>query len=217
MPQAYYWIAAALLLVVLLVLASQRRRRKPSPVELPEDWPISARSVFNADERQIYRQLRAALPQHVVLAKLPLVRFCQPPREGNVRYWFQLLGTIHVSFAVCNEAGDVLAVVDLESRRGNSRRAQGIKDAVIAACNLRYLRCSPGEVPSLPELRGLVPLAEAAPAPPVNQTRAKLSSTVATRRQQRTNRWADSMAAADSAFGELGGVVEDLPSPALRH
>ena len=216
MSQAYYWIAAALLLVVLLVLTGRRRRGRASQVELPKDWPISPRSVFNADERQLYRQLRAALPQHVVLAKLPLVRFCQPPRQGDVRYWFQLLGTIHVSFAVCNEAGDVLAVVDLESRRGGSRRAQSIKDAVIGACKLRYLRCSPGEVPSLPELRGLVPLAEVAPVPPVNQTRAKLSSTVATRRQQRTNRWADSMAS-DSAFGELGGVVEDSPSPALRH
>lgn len=218
MSQPYLWITVALLLVVLLVLVGRRRHKRASKLVLPADWPLTARAVFSADERQLHRQLRAALPQHVVLAKLPLVRFCQPPRQGDVRYWFQLLGSIHVTFAICNEAGEVLAVVDLESRRGGSRRAQDIKDNVLAACGLRYLRCAPGEIPSLPELRGLVPpLAEPTPTPlPVSQTREKLSNTVANRRQQRTNRWADSTAS-DSAFGELGGVVEDPPSPALRH
>lgn len=218
MTQATLWITLALLLVTLLALIGLRRRRaRPSFAELPADWPLNARSVFSADERQVYRQLRAALPQHIVLAKLPLVRFCQPPRQGDVRYWFQLLGAIHVTFAICNEAGDVLAVVDLESRRGSSRRAQDIKDAVVAACNVRYLRCAPGEVPSLPELRGLVPpLVEPAPVLPVSQTSAKPSNTVAHRRQERANRWADSTAS-DSTFDELGGIVEDPPSPALRH
>ena len=83
MPQAYYWTAAALLLIVLLVLASLRRRGRPNKIELPADWPISPRSVFNADERQVYwRKLARIYPpykgyQDAADRRIPLV-VCEP-------------------------------------------------------------------------------------------------------------------------------------------
>ena len=220
MSQPYLWLTAALLLAALLLLLAGRRRagrRRPETVSLPGEWPLLPRRVFNAEERLLHRQLRQALPQHVVLAKLPLVRFCQPPRGGDTRYWFRLLGNVHVSFAVCDEAGHVLAVVDLEGPRGVSRRAQQTKDAVFRVLGLRYLRCVSGELPSLGELRALVPpLPAVTAATPVQASSERLSSTVASRRQQRNAPWADS-SGVDSSFGALGGVVDDAPPPTLRH
>ena len=50
---------------------------------LPTDWALTGRPVFSDDERRVYRQLREALPHHIVLSKLPLVRFCQPEGPGD--------------------------------------------------------------------------------------------------------------------------------------
>ena len=74
----------------------------------------SARPVFSSDERRVYRQLREALPHHIVLSKLPMVRFCQPTDPSEVRFWYELLGSIHVTFAICSANGRVLAAIDMQ-------------------------------------------------------------------------------------------------------
>lgn len=198
---------ALLLLAALLLLMHQRRRSSGTSAKLPSDWALTARPVFSAEERRLYRQLREALPHHVVLSKLPLVRFCQPTHHKDVGYWYRLLGTSHVTFAICSTSGRVLAALDLESERVESPRAQKIKQAVLNACRVRYLRCAPDELPSAPELHALLPLpvltARMASVPlPVTQTRERLSSTVASRRQQRANLWQDSTFA-DSRYSSL--------------
>lgn len=153
------WLLACLAVIALFAAAvvSWARQRKLQRKNLPKAWALTARPVFNADERRVYRQLREALPHHIVLSKLPLVRFCQPTDPQQVRYWYELLGTIHVAFAVCSANGRVLAAIDLETDHGGSKRAVQIKHAVLGACRVRYLRCPVDHLPSLPELQLLVP------------------------------------------------------------
>ena len=195
-------VAALLLPAALWLLL---RRRKPvSQQPLPTEWNLVPRPVFSTDERRVYRQLREALPHHIVLSKLPLVRFCQPNDPQEVRYWYELLGGIHVTFAICSANGRVLAAIDLDTDRGNSRRVQQIKQSVLAACRVRYLRCPVDHMPSVPELQLLVPHSGAArgpqPAPDIHQARDTLSHTVATRRRERTALWQDSSVFQDSFF-----------------
>ncbi|MDE2161416.1 MAG: hypothetical protein KGJ30_21125, partial [Burkholderiales bacterium] len=70
------WILAASSLALLLgaALLWWRHGRQPRQRPLPTEWTLSARPVFSGDERRVYRQLREALPHHIVLSKLPLVR-----------------------------------------------------------------------------------------------------------------------------------------------
>jgi hypothetical protein len=208
MQQTLPWIvglAALLLCAGVAVLWWQRSRpRRPAP--LPTDWALTARPVFSTDERRVYRQLREALPHHIVLSKLPLVRFSQPTDPEQVRYWYELLGAIHVTFAICSANGRVLAAIDLDTDRGNSRRVLQIKQSVLAACRVRYLRCPVDHLPSVPELQLLVPQGTAAvraphPAPSIDSTRDTLASTVATRRRERSALWQDSGFFQDSFFG----------------
>jgi hypothetical protein len=206
------WIAVlAVLFVAVLALALwMLRPRKPAaPAPLPTEWAVTARPVFSTDERRVYRLLREALPHHIVLSKLPLVRFCQPIDPNEVRYWFDLLGSNHVGFAVCSANGRVLAAIDLDNERGNSRRIMQIKQSVLAACRVRYLRCSADHLPSIAELQLLVPQNAAtargpqpAPAPShtLHEARDSLSTTVATRRAERTALWQDSTFFQDSFF-----------------
>ena len=75
------WIVALVVLLVALIGAvvwRVTRERKPQTKPLPTEWSLAPRPVFSTDERRVYRQLREALPHHIVLSKLPLVRFCQP-------------------------------------------------------------------------------------------------------------------------------------------
>ena len=209
--QTLPWIialAALALLAIGLVIWALKRTPKKS-IELPTEWALAPRPVFSTDERRVYRLLREALPHHIVLSKLPLVRFCQPTDPNEVRYWFDLLGTSHVTFAVCSANGRVLAAIDLDTDRGNSRRVMQIKQSVLGACRVRYLRCPVDQLPSVAELQLLVPSASAptrgpqpASAPPANlhQARDSLSHAVASRRAERTALWQDSTVFQDSFF-----------------
>jgi len=207
------WIAALLALsllavVVLLGIWLVRRPRHLPP--LPTEWSLSARPVFSTDERRVYKLLREALPHHIVLSKLPLVRFSQPNDPNQVRFWYDLLGAINVTFAVCSANGRVLAAIDLDTDRGNSRRILQIKQSVLGACRIRYLRCPVDNLPTAAELQLLVPSSTAATArgpqpgivPPrdLDEARDTLASTVATRRAQRSALWQDSSVFQDSFF-----------------
>lgn len=197
-------LAAVTLLAFGLVLLLLRSR-KPTSKPLPVEWALAGRPVFSTDERRIYRLLREALPHHIVLSKLPLVRFCQPTDQSEVRYWYDLLGTIHVTFAVCSANGRVLAAIDLDSERGSSPRIHQIKQSVMSACRVRYLRCPPDHLPSVAELQLLVPHSGAAsrapqPMPTLHQARDTLANTVAHRRAERTALWQDSTLFQDSFF-----------------
>ena len=226
----FWWIAAACavaLLVLTLVTWRWWKARVRKPVPLPSEWTLSARPVFSADERRVYKLVREALPHHVVLSKLPLVRFTQPNDPNEVRYWFDLLGSIHVAFAICSANGRVLAAIDLDNDNGNSRRVLQIKQSVLGACRVRYLRCPIDNLPSAAELQLLVPGAgasargpqpAASPSRDLGEARDSLASAVATRRAQRTALWQDSSLFQDSFFGldsrlEVFGNSEFQPMP----
>ena len=202
------WIVAlASLLVLLAVLWMSRRPRRNDnqPKPLPTEWSLAPRPVFSTDERRVYRQLREALPHHIVLSKLPLVRFCQPNDPNDVRFWYELLGSIHVTFAICSANGRVLAAIDLDTDRGNSRRILQIKQSVLGACRVRYLRCPVDNMPSIAELQLLVPQSAASsrgpqPAPSRPKSREEARSAGGSRRRDRATLWQDSSFFQDSFF-----------------
>jgi hypothetical protein len=206
--QTLPWTIAlpAVVLCCMAALWMVRYHRGSAHKRLPTEWPLAARPVFTTDERRVYRLLREALPHHVILAKLPLVRLCQPANPADTRYWYDLLGSLHVGFAVCSANGRVLAALDLESERGESRRTLKVKQSVLAACRIRHLRCSADRLPTAAELQLLVPQhASSARAPQgatstLDEARDTLATTVATRRAQRVALWQDSTLFHDSFF-----------------
>lgn len=218
MSSSLPWIIAVIAIGALLATAVWRLRwprPAPGPAPLPVDWDLLPRPVFTADERRLYRQLREALPHHVILAKLPLVRMCQPADPEKVRYWYELLGAIQVSFAVCSSHGRVLAAIDLHYDRGGPpARATRIKQSALGACRVRYLRCPADHLPSVAELQLLVPQnasANRGPQPAgVPATGQGLSMPAASaandsrangsRRRERTALWQDSLPFMDSFF-----------------
>jgi len=211
LPWLLLGLSLALLGLALAIWWLQRRQGSPRP--LPTDWPLSARPVFSSEERRVYRQLREALPHHVILAKLPLMRFTQPHDPKQVRHWYGLLGHLHVSFAICSANGRVLAAIDMDQESAVSGRALRIKQSVLAACRIRYLRCSADHLPSVPELQLLVPqhhgvarVPQPGPAPEGRQGSSP-------GRGRARTLWHDSGFMQDSFFGPDPGTAAE-PWPA---
>lgn len=200
------WIVAAVAFAALLIVGAiwVWRLRAAQPPPLPREWGVTARPVFSGDERRVYRQLREALPHHIVLSKLPLVRFCQPTDPQQVRYWYELLGALNVGFAVCSANGRVLAALDIENERRNSQRALQIKQKVLAACRIRYLRCPVDHLPSIPELQLLVPQPAAASRGPLATPADAAAGVGVSRRRDARTLWHDSGFFQDSFFGGEG-------------
>jgi Protein of unknown function (DUF2726) len=190
------WLLASLSAVLLFAagVLTWMKQRKVQHRGLPTEWALTARPVFSADERRVYRQLREALPHHIVLSKLPMIRFCQPTDVQEVRYWYQLLGGIHVTFAICSANGRVLAAIDLENERTGGRRSVQIKQAVLNACRVRYVRCTVADLPSPAELQLMVPHAAGSARGP----QAARAGGAANGR--RTTLWQDSSFIQDSFF-----------------
>lgn len=115
---------------------------------VPAVFRLNARPLFTTEERLMFRELKAALPQHVVLAKLNVLRFCQSASDREARWWFERLQAVNVTFAICTPNGSVISVIDLETPlRGKTDRHQRLKEMVLDSCRIRYLRCTAGQWP----------------------------------------------------------------------
>jgi hypothetical protein len=195
MPTLPWIVPLAIFILIALVFGIWMIERRPKkPIELPREWTLTARPVFTTDERRAYRLLREALPHHVVLSKLPLVRLCQPVDPNEVRYWFELLATGNVTFAVCSANGRVLVAIDLDNDRASSvSRSVQIKRAVLNACRVHYLRYPSNQMPTVEELQLLVKNGGNPPA-----QHASASST--TNALNRPALWRDSSDFNDSFF-----------------
>lgn len=226
----FAWIALAALLVLASAAIGWRLGRRQRPAArrvppLPAEWSVCPRPLFTTGERLLRRRLAQAFPQHLVMAKLQLVRFCQPDSGGSMRYWYDLLSPLTVSFAVCSENGRVLAAIDIDQGPADReqparRRALEIKQAVLKASGVRYALSPAGQLPTVEELHALLPPDGAAtplpdPARRVQMAREQLAQTVASRRRERAasgqdGDFQDSFFSTDSRFGPAGPSGFDI-------
>lgn len=208
-------IPMATLLIGVVGAHLWHTRRQRQIKAWPRSFNLVARPVFNTEERLLHRELKAALPQHVVLAKVNLLRFCHSAQDRDARLWFERLHPVTVTFAICTPNGSVVSVIDLEANsRTASQRTLKLKEAVLDACRIRYIRCAPGHWPKPAllaqwALGGSVGLdlpvdTGARTQPPVDSpltlARVELAQKLHRRRAERASRFHDSAFASDSFF-----------------
>jgi len=192
---------------ILLGSAWRQYTTKAAKRGWPARWNLSARPLFNVHERALFRELRAALPNHVVLAKVSLLRFCQSADSSDAKAWYDRLQALHVSLAVCTTNGVVISAIDIEQAPGKAvKRTQKLKEAVLEACRVRYVRCLPGQWPQAQLLASWAlgsagaMAHEPASHDPLHDAGDQLARKLKQRRAERAARWAESSFTQDSFF-----------------
>lgn len=112
-------------------------RRKPRSKPMSDeqldtlvDWePLSTR-VLTTSERDAYHVLRKALPDHMVLAQVPVARFIKVPTRNSYSEWLRRVGSLCADLVVCDASSQVVAVVEVrqplsrENERAQRRHAR---------------------------------------------------------------------------------------------
>jgi Protein of unknown function (DUF2726) len=114
--------AAVLGMAVTAGLWHTNRQTRRPPVERTRSgaagdtliaWPPEAARLMNDVEQEAYTLLRAALPNHLILAHVPVSRFVRVPTRQSYAEWMRRIGHTCVDLLVCDSNTKVLAVVDI--------------------------------------------------------------------------------------------------------
>lgn len=118
--------------------------RRQSEVKLlaPATWPLRARGVVTTQEHNVWKWLRSAFPDHIVMAKVPVLRFTIPIERdegtGAGQQWLELLNGVYTTFTVCTTEGKVVGCVDVHGKRGLSKSSRDLKDSLLSDCGIPY-------------------------------------------------------------------------------
>jgi hypothetical protein len=155
-------IGSVLLLLSMLWVrhranASTRARHDDEALDTVQAWPPQAVRVLTLPERQAYELLRRALPQHLILAQVPLQRFISVPPKHRYGEWLQRVGRQTVDILVCDASSRVLAAVEVrsssETERSRARHARMAQ--VLKAAGLAVHVWNEAKLPSPTEVRQL--------------------------------------------------------------
>ena len=103
-------------------------------------WPAHATRVMTTPERQAHQLLVRALPEHMILAQVPLARFLRVPTRNSYSEWLRRLGSQCADLVVCDQASQVIGVVEIQpaasqaserSRKRLNRMARVLKSASV--------------------------------------------------------------------------------------
>lgn len=78
-------------------------------------WAPEATRVLKAAERSAYVTLRRALPQHMILAQVPLARFIRVRTRYSYAEWMRRVGQLCADLVVCDRNSQVIAVVEVHA------------------------------------------------------------------------------------------------------
>lgn len=114
----------------------ERARKAREALDTVSSWPPEATRVLTICEREAFRRLSHALPDHFVLAQVPLARFIRVPTRHSYAEWLARVGYTCADLLVCDANSKVMAVVEVRSlhesersRRRHERMAEVLRKA----------------------------------------------------------------------------------------
>ena len=149
-------VVGMLVVVVAMYLASRRRaqaenrRRALRNLDPVTAWPPEATRILTQHERTAYLTLVRALPDHVVLAQVPLARFLKVPRRHSYAEWLNRVGQLSGDLIVCDKASQPIAVIEIHSTRDSprSRQRHEVMARVLKAAKIRCVVWMEGSLPT---------------------------------------------------------------------
>lgn len=100
---------------------ASRSRGTNEALDTVQAWPPQAVRVMTQAERKAYDLLRRAVPNHLVLAQVPLSRFISVPTRQSYGDWLNRAGRLSADLLICDEHSRVIAAIDVRSPDESSR------------------------------------------------------------------------------------------------
>lgn len=163
------WMVALLAggAAVMLALAARARAGQSHRA-----LPLVVRRPLSAPELALVHRVRQALPDHIVLAQVPLVRLVEVRGgERNARALVTRLEPLEADLVVCDAQGTPLAALELATPKARDSARRGpdsLKERALRSVGITVVHCNTADLPEPDALRDAV-LAAArvavAPAP----------------------------------------------------
>lgn len=132
------------------------RKKANTSIRLPHKWPLASRVIITNEEHDVLRWLRSAFPDHLVMVKLPVLRFTAPVDKdikGAGARWQELLSGVYCSFTVCTDNGNVVGCVDVPGKRGLGKANRGLKESLLSDCRIAYTVVRGSSLPEASAMR----------------------------------------------------------------
>lgn len=153
-------VATALLLTLWWIHrqtagARAKKTRPEEELDTVQAWPPQAVRIMTAPERKAYEILRRALPQHMVLAQVPLSRFVSVPVRHSYAEWLDRVGRLSVDLVVCDFSSRIIAAIEIRGAEETPRARQRHErmSQVLRAAGLKVHVWPVLDLPSLGEVR----------------------------------------------------------------
>lgn len=118
----------------------KRRANGEEALDTLSAWEPMATRVLTTAERDAYVVLRKALPEHIILAQVPLARFIKVPTRNSYSEWLRRAGSLCADLVVCDAASQVIAVVEVRQpasrEKERSLRRHNRMDRVLTAARI---------------------------------------------------------------------------------
>lgn len=187
-----------------------QRARDSKPNEAGDTlvaWTPTATCVLTRSEREAFHILRKALPDHMILAQVPLARFLRVPTRNSYSEWLRRVGSLCADIVVCDAASQVVAVIELRQparqEKPRTLRRHARMDRVLEAAGIAVHVWLEGALPG-PAVARVAVLGSAVAAVPTKR------SIVGANSQARRSAEAAAVVASMQAAGSMHGLsVED--------
>jgi len=112
-------------------------------------WQPSLVPALDRVHRDIYHRLRAALPEHMILAQVPLSRFLQVGRRQSYLAWINKVGHDCAHFLVCNNSAEIVVAIEVRPSRlsAKAQRRRARVEKVLRQVELPVVVWDPKNLP----------------------------------------------------------------------
>lgn len=101
------------------------RPRALDAVDTVIGWPPEATRVLTLRHQRALEVLRRAVPEHMILAQVPLSHFIKVPTRHSYVEWLRRVGHVCVDLMVCDTASNVVAIIEVrQADKADSERAR---------------------------------------------------------------------------------------------
>ncbi|MES2510641.1 MAG: DUF2726 domain-containing protein [Pseudomonadota bacterium] len=117
------------------------RKQANESLRVPDTWPLVSRVLITNEEYEVLKWLRTTFPDHMVMVKLPVLRFTKPTdldKNGGGKRWQDLLGGVYCTFTICTGNGNVVGCIDVVGKRGISKASRDVKESLLSDCRIGY-------------------------------------------------------------------------------